>query len=119
MTPLQSHCRKQQAKLISSKFVYYSPKKLPKIKKATVAALPRVSGSDMAAAMLLTSFGQKPSFLKEKVARSTTFRLQQIFISKNGQSVPAFLNTIMHTLFPYQKESEPLTVLPSNDKVLS
>lgn len=88
MNPLEYAYRKQSTKLLSSKFVYQQASKLPKISKVTAGILAKNRGAVLGVGALISSFGSKPTFLKRKVSRSQSFRLEQIRVTFTGQRIP-------------------------------
>jgi len=84
MNPVKYSNRKQSLKLISSKFVYQQSSKLPKINRVTAGILAKNRGTLLGVGALMSSFGGKPTFLKKKLSRSQTFRLEQIRLNATG-----------------------------------
>lgn len=109
MNPVEYAQRKQNFKLISSKFVYQQSVKLPKINRVTAGILAKNRGTLLGVGALMSSFGSKPDFLKKKLSRSQTFKLEQIRINATGHHAAQALWNLTYSFFAYQFENSVIT----------
>lgn len=113
----QKYFKKQQLKLLSSKFVYKKKKEFPAIKRINIGALAKGRSLDIALAALLINFPQLPTSRTQKT--KTEVKLQQIYISRTGVKTLSSLNQVVHHFLTHQRELEPITIIPSENKLVS
>ena len=119
MNPLAYSCRKQNLKLISSKFVYTHSIKMPRINRVTAGILAKNKGTVLGVGALMSSFGNKPTFLKKKLSRSQSFRLEQIRINATGNSISHALWTLTYSFFAYQFENQVVLAVDTPNRAIS
>lgn len=119
MNPVEYSHRKQNLKLISSKFVYQQAIQLPKINRVTAGILAKNRGTLLGVGALMSSFGGKPAFLKKKLSRSQTFKLEQIRINATGHRTAQALWNLTYGFFAYQFENSVVTATYTANQAIS
>lgn len=119
MNPVEYSHRKQNLKLISSKFVYQQTSQLPKINRVTAGVLAKNRGTLLGVGALMSSFGSKPTFLKKKLSRSQTFRLEQVRVNATGHNTAQALWNLTYSFFAYQFENSIITATYTKNQAIS